>query len=92
MGDVIKMSFDNRVVIVSNYATEALNNELSYWGDRGFRLVSTEMAANTYHDVFWDGSGCNLLNNMEPCKFEQKDHSDGSLLFASLEEIIDAAD
>lgn len=48
MEDVIKMSFDNRVVIVSNYATEALNNELSYWGDRGFRLVSTEMAANTY--------------------------------------------
>lgn len=42
------MSFDNRVVIVSNYATEALNNELSYWGDRGFRLVSTEMAVNTY--------------------------------------------
>lgn len=47
MEDVIKMNFDNRVVIVSNYATEALNNELSYWGDRGFRLVSTEMAANT---------------------------------------------
>lgn len=47
MEDVIKMSFDNRVVIVSNYATEALNNELSYWGDREFRLVSTEMAANT---------------------------------------------
>lgn len=48
MEDVIKMSFDNRVVIVSNYATEALNNELSYWGGRGFRLVSTEMAVNTY--------------------------------------------
>ena len=48
MEDVIKMSFDNRVVMVSNYATEALNNELSYWGDRGFRLVSTEMAVNTY--------------------------------------------
>lgn len=42
------MSFDNRVVIVSNYATEALNNELDYWGDRGFRLVSTEMAENIY--------------------------------------------
>lgn len=23
-----------------------------------------------HHDVFWDGSGCNLLNNMESCKFE----------------------
>ena len=30
--------------------------------------------------------------NMEPCKFEQKDRPDVSLLFASLEEIIDAAD
>lgn len=48
MEDVIKMSFDNRVVIVNNYATEALNNELDYWGDRGFRLVSTEMAENIY--------------------------------------------
>lgn len=48
MEDVIKMSFDNRIVIVSNYATEALDNELSYWGDRGYRLVSTEMAENTY--------------------------------------------
>ena len=48
MDDVIKMSFNNRVVIVSNYATEALNNELSYWCDRGFRLVYTEMAVNTY--------------------------------------------
>lgn len=46
----------------------------------------------TYHDAFWDGSECNLLNNMEPCKFEPKGHSDGSLLFAGLEEIIDAAD
>lgn len=23
-----------------------------------------------HHDVFWDGSGCNLLNSMERCKFE----------------------
>ena len=42
------MSFDNRVVIVSNYATEALDNELNYWGERGYRIVSTEMAKNTY--------------------------------------------
>ena len=48
MEDVIKMSFDNRVVIVSNYATETLDNELRYWGDREYRLVSTEMAENTY--------------------------------------------
>ena len=23
-----------------------------------------------HHDVFWDGSGCNMLNNGERCKFE----------------------
>ena len=22
------------------------------------------------HDVFWGGSGCNLLNNMEHCHYE----------------------
>lgn len=43
-----QLLISGRVVIVINYATEALNNELSYWGDRGFRLVSTEMAANIY--------------------------------------------
>lgn len=38
-----------------------------------------------YHDIFWKGSGCNLLNNMEQCKFKQKNQT-------SLGEIIDAAD
>lgn len=23
-----------------------------------------------HHDVFWEGSGCNLLNHMEQCRFE----------------------
>lgn len=23
-----------------------------------------------HHDVFWDGAGCNLMNNGERCKFE----------------------
>lgn len=23
-----------------------------------------------HHNVFWGGSGCNLLNNNEKCKFE----------------------
>lgn len=45
-----------------------------------------------HHDIFWEGSGCNLLNNMESCRFKQKDLLDLSLLFASLEEIIDAAE
>ena len=46
----------------------------------------------THHNIFWEGSGCNLLNNMEHCKFEQKVKPDLSLLFASLEDIIDATD
>ena len=25
-----------------------------------------------HHDIFWRGSGCNLLNNGERCKFEPK--------------------
>lgn len=29
------MIFDNRVVILSNYVTDALDNELRYWGERG---------------------------------------------------------
>lgn len=40
--------FYNQVVIVSNYATEALDNVLSKWGQYGYRLVSTEMAKNTH--------------------------------------------
>ena len=45
-----------------------------------------------HHDMFWESSGCNLLNNMESCKFKQKNQPDLSLLFASLEDIIDATD
>ena len=26
-----------------------------------------------WRDVFWEGAGCNLLNNMEPCRFDAKD-------------------
>ena len=26
-----------------------------------------------WRDAFWEGAGCNLLNNMEPCHFEAKD-------------------
>lgn len=25
-----------------------------------------------YHDVFWAGAGCNLLNNNEKCKFKPR--------------------
>ena len=26
-----------------------------------------------YHDVFWEGAGCLLINNMEKCKFTPKE-------------------
>ena len=42
------VSFDNQVVAVSSYATEALKDILSRYGKYGYRLVSTEMAKNTY--------------------------------------------
>lgn len=29
-----------------------------------------------HHDVFWEGSGCNLMFSMEPCKFEPKESTD----------------
>ena len=34
-----------------------------------------------YHDIFWDGSGCLLLNNMEICKFivKEKNNIDCSI-------------
>ena len=28
-----------------------------------------------YHDIFWAGSGCNLLNNGERCRFEPQKNS-----------------
>lgn len=42
------MGFDNWAVIVGDYAIDALNSELSYWGERGYKLVSTEMVKNVY--------------------------------------------
>lgn len=26
-----------------------------------------------HHSVFWGNSGCNLLNNNEPCKYEPRE-------------------
>jgi hypothetical protein len=28
-----------------------------------------------YHDVFWEGAGCLLLNSMERCKFTPKEEA-----------------
>ena len=39
---------ENVCVAVSNYATEALQNTLNFYGKKGFSLVSTQMASNQY--------------------------------------------
>lgn len=42
------MKFSNIVVTISNYATEDLGSELEYYGDKGYKLVSVQMAKNKY--------------------------------------------
>ena len=39
---------ENVCVTVSNYATEALQDTLNFYGKEGFYLVSTQMALNKY--------------------------------------------
>lgn len=39
---------ENVCVTVSNYATEALQEILNFYGEKGFSLVSTQMALNKY--------------------------------------------
>lgn len=39
---------ENVCFIVSNYATEALQNTLNFYGEEGFTLVSVQMAADKY--------------------------------------------
>ena len=39
---------ENVCVTVSNYATESLKNTLNFYGEKGFSLVSTQMAPNKY--------------------------------------------
>jgi len=39
---------ENRVAIVSNYATDALQTTLDEFAEEGYKLVSTEMAKNKY--------------------------------------------
>ena len=39
---------ENVCVTVSNYATEALQTTLSFYGKEGFSLVSTQMASDKY--------------------------------------------
>lgn len=48
------MKYENIVVQVSNYATDALQETLSKYGNRGFKLVNTIMAKNKYNiDVMY---------------------------------------
>ena len=39
---------ENVCVTVSNYATEALQDALNFYGKEGFSLVSTQMASDKY--------------------------------------------
>lgn len=39
---------ENLCVTVSNYATEALQDTLNFYGEKGFSLASTQMALNKY--------------------------------------------
>ena len=39
---------ENVCVTVSNYATEALQDTLNFYGKEGFSLISTQMASNKY--------------------------------------------
>lgn len=39
---------ENICVTVSNYATEALQDTLNFYGKKGFSLVSTQMALDKY--------------------------------------------
>ena len=39
---------ENVCATVSNYATEALQNTLNFYGKAGFSLVSTQMASDKY--------------------------------------------
>ena len=39
---------ENVCVTVSNYATEALQDTLNFYGKEGFSLVSTQMASDKY--------------------------------------------
>ena len=39
---------ENVCITVSNYATEVLQDTLNFYGEKGFSLVSTQMALNKY--------------------------------------------
>lgn len=36
-------------------------------------IVNENCLECKYHDFFWEGSGCVLLNSMEQCRYEPKE-------------------
>lgn len=36
-------------------------------------IVNENCLECKYHDFFWEGSGCVLLNGMEQCRYEPKE-------------------
>ena len=40
--------FENVVKVISNYATDALQEALTKYGEQGYQLVSTVLAKNCY--------------------------------------------
>ena len=43
------MKYRNVVVPVSNYTTNALQETLTQWGEKGYRFVNSIMADNQYN-------------------------------------------
>lgn len=49
-----RMKYQNTVVTISNYATNALKETLERYGELGFELVNVVMAKNQYNiDVMY---------------------------------------
>ena len=62
---------ENICVTVSNYATEALQDTLNFYGKEGFSLVSTQMASDKYgSQVMYLFFARNTVANLRPPKGE----------------------
>ena len=48
MERVIQVKYHNTVAVVSNYATESLNDMLNRYGQLGYQLVNAVMAKNKH--------------------------------------------
>ena len=53
--------------------------EILFRGKREYDGIDNDIddcAECKCHDVFWEGAGCLLINNMEKCKFTPKEQSE----------------